>query len=318
MRACFLKTTLCFQLICFSGQVHGTFSTSRNDDCNSCAIIRPLSNSVYSLDIADSLYYFLSKKAIQNLGMKSIKIYNNSRDDTDGKSGKGFTEYVFNKGKLSTELSFDDLKITLIDAQELEYHYYYSKTKIGKSILEKRDGDAYNGHSQEDHLTKYFYKNDLLVKTEYTTSSLYKKKTSITGKELKYYRYNNKIQLDSIENIDNENKSTFQYFIYNESHIIAYFPAKTPDDMGIKTEDLIYFTKTQEIKKIGFKAFKNKYLVGSTYDKIVDDCYESIDYKDIIIDGLDISQYFLKKQIHLRKYLVIEVSDNYFLFLKII
>lgn len=268
----------------------------------------------------DSSRYFLSQREIKINGIRSIKIFNNTRENLESNSTHGFVEYNFVNGRLTTELAFDDSKVTLADARDLEYHYFYSKLPDGKSILYKRIGDAYNSHSHEDHIAQYFYKNEHLSESEYTTRALNQKNNSlgaITGRESDYYYYNNINELDSIKNVNNDRKITYQYFIYRNDQIVGYFPAKTPDDMGIEAEDSIYFTKKAELRRIGFQAFKKKYLSGGIYAKIINDCYKNIDVKDLIIDNLNITQYLAKKKIDPVKYLVIEVSDNYFLFLKI-
>ncbi len=155
-----------------------------------------------------------------------------------------------------------------------------------------------------------------MYKTEYQTISTIGKK-EVTGREIEYFYYHPNGLIDSVINIEDvQHTRTYQYFIYHNDQIIAYFPAKLPETQDVTQSDLIYF-KTDEIKRLGFNAYQTKYLGGENSKKIIDDCYTAVNSKDIIIDGLNIRQYFSKHKKALPKYMVIEVSDNYFLFLKI-
>ncbi len=107
---------------------------------------------------------FISKSLLKFHKITSIKIFTSNCDRINmlGDSAKCYIQYIFSNGMLKKEMSFDELKIDSNMAEELAYSYYYKKDYKGNFLLDFRNGDAYNGYSQLDHINKYIYVNSRL------------------------------------------------------------------------------------------------------------------------------------------------------------
>ena len=110
------------------------------------------------------------------------------------------------------------------------------------------------------------------------------------------------------------------YYIYKNNFLIGYYPAKQDKFPPVTAgPDTIYTAeKNIEIKKIGFEKFKKKYFKKEVYNKIIEDCFEPVKTEQILINSESIKTFLSKIGSGNAKYLVLEITDNYFLFYKLI
>lgn len=248
--------------------------------------------------------------------------------------------YTFTQGRLSSEIWFNNY-IEKNENKSLNFNYSYIDTTRLK--LDYRWGNLEAGIAQQHYFKKYTYKNNNLsyVLCGYNYNSPDKSGTEIT-EITKFFYYPNghlNYQIDynlnqlssgfnstfSEKFIDSllKNKQTIEYsrkyYIYENKRLVGYFPAKNYSEIIQSPPDSIYLEhKLQELNKIGWSAFKTKYLNGKMLNKVIADCYLPVKKEQLLIDENNASIYLLKTGLKTTGNVVIEIADNYFLFYSII
>ena len=128
-----------------------------------------------------------------------------------------------------------------------------------------------------------------------------------------YYNENAKIQWSKLAYSED---TIITHYLYKENSLVGYYPAKQRQSLPA---DSIYSpAKLQELQKIGFDSFKKKYFTPEVYKKVIEDCYEPVKNSQLLINNKSITEFLNKIGKNGMKYIVFEITDNYFLFYKII
>jgi len=272
--------------------------------------------------VFDSTKFEIIKlKGLNNLKINEIKQFYSSDNCKREDSQICFSKFIFKNGLLKTEISFDELKSDLQEANNLAYRYYYKKGINNSYILSYRNGDAYNGPSQQEHLVTYIYSNNILQNEIYREGILtsgYDNDTVTTYKCTTNYFYDSANRLiRKIINKDQDNFAT--YYIYNGDKLIGLYPAKKYDEIDNKEDSIYLNTKILEIEKTGFENFSKKYFTNKIlYSKVIEDNYEHVKNEQLLVNGKPIKTFLESIGKKDANHIIFEIADNYFLFYKII
>lgn len=292
--------------------------------------------------------YFISKKKIQSNGVFEIKDLANYKLDST------YSIFMFNRGILSKEVFVsNELYGSKENSIRNGFIYTYEKTSDKNLIMKEGRGEA--GPSNQNYFSNYKYLSKKLQLSIDGYSYSYPNETGdIAGSSnltniVKYYYLDQKLAYKVDYEIDIKEKSLSDlklntimkstestklsnlltsinaeerkrtYFIYRDENLIGFYPAKNAGAMSDNMADSIYYQKKiEELRKIGFKSFRNKYFTKEVYKKILDDCYIPIKNNQLFVNGSPIKQFLSKMGKPDVKYIVFEIADNYFLFYKII
>ena len=278
-------------------------------------------NQSKGVTVRDSCYYFIHLKNLKKTNISEIKQFYNIKDCKRNDSNICFYLLKFSNGLLQTEISFDVLKSDIKQAYLLAYKYHYRRGKNNKFNLYYREGDAYNGPSQQEHLVTYIYSKNILQCEIYREGILtigYDSDTITTYTCTTNYFYESTNRLNRIV-IKKGEDNFVVYYVYNGNKLIGFYPAKEYDEIKKKEDSIYYQSKILEVEKIGFKNFSKKYFSNPVvYNKIIDDCYEPVKNEQLLINGKPIKTFLESIGKKDADHIIFEVADNYFLFYKII
>lgn len=276
-------------------------------------------NNFANAKIKKSEVFVLTKEMIKKNKIKEIKLFYLDSTQTFIDTNR-FSLFQFDNGNLTFEKNTTWFKNPNIEyckkkADSNAYHYLYRKN------LELRTGGGLKGGGQEQYSKTFTFKNRKLIRSY----DLYSKSTSLNGisepidviisyREF-YYKLNGKMDY-YIDYNEKDTEVSKVYSIYQNNLLIGYYPAKQTEISKVKGDTIYSDERQRELKKIGFKKFSEKYFKGEIKSKVIEDCYEYIKSKQLRINGISINDYLTNFKGKYAKYIIFEVSDNYYLFSK--